>query len=212
MEENKNKNFKFTEYDFIRLYCAVIIKTGNTPVLEYYELEKELYKFYNDSKFKILFDNIKIKKNYINIKNSHLLLDTGFEIAKTIGLLSPSQDDSNNRFLICCNEEQAQQMILSYNEDMVYKMYELLDKLEKLNENKQSEKNKKHKMTVLAVPCNRAFIVAPDKVDAFKNSTNSKEDNEEISRMAEEFRRNLIISEPGDTPKVKKLGKKEDKK
>jgi len=74
--------------------------------------------------------------------------------------------------------------------------------------NKVIEKESNQKFTVLAVPCNRAFVVAPEKSEAFKNSTNSKEDNEEISRMVEEFERNLVV----DIPKVKTLGKKQERK
>jgi len=62
---------------------------------------------------------------------------------------------------------------------------------------------------VLAVPCRRPFVVAADKAEAFKNSTNSKEDNEQVREMAETFRKNNLVVEEG--PVLKKV-KKDDSK
>ena len=73
--------------------------------------------------------------------------------------------------------------------------------------NSYIEKNQE--FSILAVPCRRPFVVAPDKVEAFKNSTNSKEDNDFVRRLAETFRKNNLVE---DKPKVKKIRQKTDKK
>lgn len=83
---------------------------------------------------------------------------------------------------------------------------EIIDGLSKLQLLKADSKQR---FTVLAVPGKKPFVVAPDKVEAFKNSTNSKEDNDFVRRLAETFRKNNLVE---DKPKVKKIGQKTDKK
>lgn len=55
----------------------------------------------------------------------------------------------------------------------------------------------------LAVPYRRLFVVSADKVEAFKNSTNSKEDNEHVREMAEIFSKNNLVGE--EEPILKKM-------
>lgn len=66
------------------------------------------------------------------------------------------------------------------------------------------ENHKKQKFDVLAVPFNKPFVVASEKVEEFKNSTNSKKDNEQVRKMAETFRKNNLV----DEGPVKKIGQK----
>lgn len=58
---------------------------------------------------------------------------------------------------------------------------------------------------VLAVPCKRAFVVAPEKAEEFKNSTTSREDAEFVKKLAEKFRvNNLVDGEDKPLTKTKK--------
>lgn len=95
-----------------------------------------------------------------------------------------------------------------YNEDDK-KHEQIISKEEMFNFYSNNEKNKKQKFTLLAVPCKRAFVVSREKSEAFKNLTNTKKENDFVKRVAETFRRNNLVE---DKPKVKKLGKKTDKK
>lgn len=66
-------------------------------------------------------------------------------------------------------------------------------------------KTQKQQFTVLAVPCDRAFVVSPDKTEAFLNVKPDPEIRRQQEEMAEIFRRNILVE---DEPKVKKKGKK----
>lgn len=81
----------------------------------------------------------------------------------------------------------------------------------KFNEENPKDVNsslKKKKCDVLAVPCNRPFIVSKEKAGEFKNQTNSKKDNDFVRKMAETFKKNNLVD---DGPVLKKT-KKTDKK
>ena len=58
--------------------------------------------------------------------------------------------------------------------------------------NKEEAEPEQHTFDVLAVPCDRAFVVAPEKVEEFKNSKSNPEIIEQTEEMAEEFRTNNL--------------------
>jgi len=81
--------------------------------------------------------------------------------------------------------------------------------LTRIRQVRNINKIRKQQFTVLAVPCRKPFIIAAEKAEAFKNSTNSREDNEFVRKMAEKFRINNLVEYK---VKVKKIGQKTDKK
>ena len=62
--------------------------------------------------------------------------------------------------------------------------------------------NKKPRMTVLAVPCDRTFVVASEKAEEFKNLRNSPEDREFVRKCAEKLRVNNLVNEEPAKPKI----------
>lgn len=58
--------------------------------------------------------------------------------------------------------------------------------------NKEEAEPEQHTFDVLAVPCDRAFVVVPEKVEEFKNSKSNPEIIEQTEEMAEEFRTNNL--------------------
>lgn len=59
-------------------------------------------------------------------------------------------------------------------------------------DNKGKVEPEQHTFDVLTVPCDRAFVVAPEKVEEFKNSKSNPEIIEQTEEMAEEFRTNNL--------------------
>ena len=55
------------------------------------------------------------------------------------------------------------------------------------------EETKKRRFVVMACPVRRPFVVAPDKVEAFMNAGNSKQNLEQASEMAQTFRKNNLL-------------------
>ena len=82
---------RFSEVDFIKLYCAMNFKNKRSPIINHQELEKKLYRFYLLPEFRDLFQNICPKKDYIDSENSYLNLSTALNTAQLFGLLIPIQ-------------------------------------------------------------------------------------------------------------------------
>ena len=55
------------------------------------------------------------------------------------------------------------------------------------------EETKKRRFVVMACPVRRPFVVAPDKVEAFMNAGNSKQNSEQSNEMAQTFRKNNLL-------------------
>ena len=132
---------KFSEVDFIRLYCAVNFKNGYSPIINHHELEKRLYEFYSLPEFKELFQDICPKKDYINPKNSYLDLGTALQTAQLFGLLTLIHDSGETRSIISCNEDIAQEIIANADAKMVDKMTKLFNEMFELNNNSRNIEN-----------------------------------------------------------------------
>ena len=132
---------KFSEIDFIRLYCAINFKNGCSPIIKHYELEKKLYRFYSLPEFRDLFQDICPKKDYINPENSYLNLGTALNTAQLFGLLISIQGTGEIRSIISCDEEIAQEIISNTDPEMVNKMAKLFNSMigfDKSSKEKQS--------------------------------------------------------------------------
>lgn len=89
--------------------------------------------------------------------------------------------------------------------NLVNQLVDLGKEIEYLEEVIENDKNKetdegietteKQNFEELAVPCDRAFIVAPEKVVEFKNAKSNPEVREQIEEMAERFRVNNLSLE-----------------
>lgn len=79
---------RFSETDFIRLYCAINFQKGLSPIIKHHELETKLYEFYSLPDFEELFQDICPKKDYINPKNSYLDLGAAINTEQIFGLLT----------------------------------------------------------------------------------------------------------------------------
>lgn len=98
---------------------------------------------------------------------------------------------------------------LKFVEDLM-KKYKVSKEIIKFRIRQVRKINKflKQEFSVLAVPCERAFVVAPEKLEAFLNVKPDPEIRRQQEAMAEKLKNNLVQ----DEPKVKKIGKKTDKK
>lgn len=118
---------KFSEIDFIKLYCAMNFKNGCSPIIKHNELEKKLYRFYSSPEFRDLFQDICPKKDYTNPENSYLNLGTALNTAQLVGLLVPIQSTGEIGSIISCNDKIAQEIISSTDTEIVNKMAKLFN-------------------------------------------------------------------------------------
>lgn len=117
---------RFSETDFIRLYCAINFQKGLSPIIKLHELETKLYEFYSLPDFEELFQDICPKKDYKNPENSYLDLGTAISRAQTFGLLTQIRGvEKEIRFIISYDEEIAQEIISNTDTKMVDKMTNL---------------------------------------------------------------------------------------
>ena len=117
---------RFSETDFIRLYCAINFQKGLSPIIKHHELETKLYEFYSLPDFEELFQDICPKKDYIDPENSYLDLETAISRAQTFGLLTQIRGvEEEIRFIISYDEEIAQEIISNTDTKMVDKMTNL---------------------------------------------------------------------------------------
>jgi len=56
------------------------------------------------------------------------------------------------------------------------------------------DQSQKEQLTVLAVPCSRAFVVAPEKCEDFKNQKPNPEIRRQMEEIVEKFKVNNLIS------------------
>lgn len=66
----------------------------------------------------------------------------------------------------------------------------------------------KNKFDVLAVSCDRAFVVDPEKVEDFKNSKPNPEVRQQIEEMAGKFKVNNLAEEGPVLKKTRRPNKK----
>lgn len=118
---------RFSETDFIRLYCAINFQKGLSPIIKHHELETKLYEFYSLPDFEELFQDICPKKDYINPKNSYLDLGAAINTEQIFGLLTQIHGVGETRFIISCDEEIAQEIISNTDTEMVDKMTNLFN-------------------------------------------------------------------------------------
>lgn len=124
---------KFSETDFIRLYCAMNFKNGCSPIIKHRELEKRLYEFYSLPEFRELFQDICPKKDYINPENSYLDLETALNEGQLLGLLTLIHGVGEIRSIITCDEDISQQIISNADTEIVNKMTNLFNTMSDLD-------------------------------------------------------------------------------
>lgn len=139
----KEEFIKFSDYDFIRLYCAIYVKNSGSPILIHHQLEKELSIFYDNPKYKTIFQEINFKRDYINEENSYFDLENALQIAQIMGLLILIEDSGKNRSLITCKVSETEKIISEYDEKIVELMISLVEHLSNNEKNNQGKNTKK---------------------------------------------------------------------
>lgn len=92
-------------------------------------------------------------------------------------------------------------LLLIWNKEIILDYLSEFKAIESINEDKQT-------FDVMAVPCRRAFVVAPEKAEEFKKQTNSPEDRAFVRELAETFRKNNLVEERPVLKKTRKPDKK----
>ena len=133
----------FSEIDFVKLYCAMNFINGLSPLIIHHELEKKLYEFYSLPEFRELFQDICPKKDDINSENNYLDLGTALNTAQLFGLLTPIHGIGEARSIVSYDENKAQEIISSFDLEIVNKMNSLFNAMQNVQESKLVKKKPK---------------------------------------------------------------------
>lgn len=139
----------FSEYKFLRLFLATLVKQG-IAIIEKEELQKELYKYYQKEEYKILFEDIAVKKG---IDYADLDLGESFQTALTLGLIQNISDAYRKiKSIIVLNDEEAEEVLKENEEARVIAMdslvKEMINDKEKIKQEDQTEISEKGRQKV----------------------------------------------------------------
>lgn len=131
-----------SEYGFLRLYSAVIVSQGKSPIFENHELEKDLYKYYDKEEYNFLFEDIAKREDKIFKDSSYVNLNASFQQGYALGLLLPLQGTNNLKSIINLSKNNASEMLSSFTVEQVAAMANLCNKMDE-------EKNKTNNHTLI---------------------------------------------------------------
>lgn len=112
--------------------------------------------------------------------------------------------EEHGRISFFCNRVQIENQndFIDFNDIVNNKEYDNVNTIKnKLNEDKQT-------FDVMAVPCDRVFVVSPDKTEAFLSVKPNPEIRQQQKEMAETFRINNLVEEGPVLKKTRKPNKK----
>lgn len=123
MIQNYNK-YNLQEYDFLKLLVSTMIVQGHKVCFENADLEKILYKFYNNKEYKLLFNSIAC---YIcdNEDENRVLLSNSFGLAYAVGMLTALNRRGSVYSVINISIEEATSNLRVYNENQIETMNSL---------------------------------------------------------------------------------------
>ena len=124
---------KISEYNFLRLLSSNIIIQKQGVIINKYDLEKNLYYFYDNPYFNFLFEDVCKREN---IDNNYVDLNVAFQTAYTFGLLILIQDSGDVRAIINLTEEEAMKINSEFDSNEIIAMKKLCDELKNLKEEK----------------------------------------------------------------------------
>jgi len=124
---------KISEYNFLRLLSSTMIIQKQGVIINKYDLEKNIYYFYDNPYFNFLFEDVCKREN---IDNNYVDLNVAFQTAYTFGLLILIQDSGDVRAIINLTEEEAMKINSEFDSNEIIAMKKLCDELKNLKEEK----------------------------------------------------------------------------
>ena len=120
---NNIKREKINDNNFLRVFCS-LLKIKNIRKFDISKLGYDLIDFYNDDKYKDLFE-MPVKNQ---IEGDFVDLSACLQQAMLTGLITSKSIQNTNDRLILLTKEEAQDIIKSYDYAYISKMNDLVDK------------------------------------------------------------------------------------
>ena len=136
---------KISEYNFLRLLSSTMIIQKQGVIIDKYDLEKNLYYFYDNPYLNFLFEDVCKREN---IDNNYVDLNVAFQTAYTFGLLILIQDSGDVRAIINLTEEEAMKINSEFDSNEIIAMKKLCDELKNLKEEKSLVLTKTKKVNI----------------------------------------------------------------
>lgn len=196
-----------SDYSFLRLLVSSIILKKQNPIIKNHQLAKKLYDFYDRKEYHFLFEDI-CKKEDIVGENNYVDLNCAYQQAYAFGLILQIHDCHNElKSIINISIDEAKLIQSQYSQEQIEAISNMCDEIFGLKK-VEIQDDKKHDFDVLAVPCDRAFVVSPDKTEAFLNVKPNPEIRQQQEEMAKIFEVNNLVNDGPILKKVRKPDKK----
>lgn len=124
--EKEYAKTKFTEYQFLELFLAILKKQTSFSIIDKKTLEEVLFDYYNNPDFKLLFEDI---ARINQIDNKRVNLEDSFMAAIICGELTHINDSTTGRYINSIYEEELKRIISNYDNDKIQAMKELVEKV-----------------------------------------------------------------------------------
>lgn len=122
-------NVDFEEKNFLELFLAITVLNNEDIVVKQEEMEKKLYKYIEDFKYRFLFINIDFDDNSKTVD-----LDFAFKYSLSFGLIN-YLDEKKEKNIINLTEYQAKERLKKYNEYQIKAMNDICSDYYKTNDN-----------------------------------------------------------------------------
>lgn len=139
------RKIELTEYKFLRLFLTTYIAEDNIPIIGREYIEKELAKYYNNSEYKFLFEDV-VLRHKIDEENS-LNLSDSFLNALAYGMITMIRDGSvRTKYIINITSEKVPGILEEYTEKQINAMSSIVNSL--IDSEKESSDESKPKVNV----------------------------------------------------------------
>ena len=173
----------FSEYDFLLLYFATIVKNKLTPIISKKDLEANLFHFCSDESYRHLFKDLLIVQRIDG--NNLVRLDTGFQKAMIFGDINIINGVSDSvRYTINILEKEVPGILKKYSKEQIDAMNKLVSEMSLLE---------KEQMDVIHT--DKPFVVKDEKADEFLSIKTDPKAEEEFSKKAQEIRSQISKTE-----------------
>lgn len=104
-------------FNFLRLLVSTMVVQDFNRIFDNYELERQLFEFYNEDEYHFLFESISTDVSKIN--NERIILDDAFQFAYAFSILTYISDGRSIRSAINLSENEALDIISNFGERQV---------------------------------------------------------------------------------------------
>lgn len=135
-----SKGLPLSELGFIKIWTALTVENNDGDTLNREQLEKDLYSFHSNFNYSHLFNDIVFIKP--ETEEPYADLYHGFVMGYVAEILDNNNDNNSNTFPILIDLDKANEILSSYEDDILIPMIRLYDEIKLLNHPKKKTRSR----------------------------------------------------------------------